>query len=459
MKKIVVSIGFCVVGLFLFITAAAASRQELAAGLRKQYGDISGIQQLTIEGAVISHGGGYGYTFRIGPGRNTVRTMVFSNIHTFINFERQHSRHFSSSFIWHSSVFYTIYIPVGPYEIVVSESEYGFFTDIHGNTTPLPEYRVYGDIFEAEIIFSGRRLYVQGNLPDTNGRLFACIRQRGYLRIYRRYDNNIYVHRGFHAGSHQISPLAQRLAKHITIDDTCFIVPTGPHLFGDTAVYAVHMPNEVVLMGTENEDQRVVAQRVLPVSIERDQDEILGFLELDEDFILIIKRADGYELTRINPVTHESQIVFIEDDVTFFDYFLKGDSLILRGRTDAMYWMTANNVLGAIDLTGGDLVLAGNFRADLYERQEEYVRSPVSVFDMFLRNDVVYIAYSVIINPWEFRFPSFCSGTFISAFDMDGRLVGRAQVLNGVEDDTFTTWEQTGRTARFQRLVQTLRIY
>ena len=169
MMKIIASLGVCILVFVVFIITVAASRRELPVGLRDMYGDTSGIHRLTIEGEVTNFASNYGYTFHIGPDGDRIRMLVFNNSAALQAFHRPHWSIFLHA--WPIFSFETGFVPVGPYEVVATESERTFFHDLSGNRVPATEYRIYGDVFAVETRFFGRPLYVYGQ-AETEHRLF-----------------------------------------------------------------------------------------------------------------------------------------------------------------------------------------------------------------------------------------------------------------------------------------------
>jgi len=455
MKKIVASLMFGVIMLIAFITIAAISRRELPVGLRDVYGDTSSIRSLVIEGEVSSWEGRYAYVFSIGPERSATNMSVFRNSQGVTKFYSRHSPFFSD---WYLPMFQLTYLPIGSFEIITAESERSFFSGPDGSFVPAAEYRIYGDVFEVRPMLHYYPLYVPSEQSDTDHGLFMDLGPDGYIYSFHRDAG--FLH--FTPGVLAPSTSGLRLPNQLSIGDSdiYLFVPTGSGLFGHTAVYAIHM-SYISFMQAPQYHFMVNAEVLFPIELERGKDEIIGFIELDSGILLIIKRVDGFELTRICPSSWETQTIFIEGSTNFHNYFLQGDALVLQGFEASG---PSHSMIAAIDLREERLVVSGVF--PLILGIEEMGTSPggptVDIHDMILMDSVVYIAYTVTGSPWHHLY-IVGTETFVSAFNNQGQLIGRSQVLNGVEDDKLWAWDFQmqhfhGRNPISQRRVHTVSI-
>ena len=460
MKKIYAGLGVCIFVFIAFVAAIAASRRELPVGLRDMYGDTSGIRRLIIEGTVTSWEGRYGYMFHIGPDRESTRMYVFNNSRAFSDFYRPHWPVFPP--VWHGFTFETGLVPLGPYEVVAAESERTHFMDFGGNWVPAPEYRIYGEVFAVETRVHGRRLYVP-ELSAVGHRLFMDTGPKGYI-FSSFYDPaawefspgfNIPGTWYFTSGRSLSRAWGLYLPNQLAIDEFIVFAPQGPGLFGHTAVYYVYAPdgNIPMIQDSPYDEPKVAAEILLPIYLERSEDEIIGLIRLTDSFLLLVVRAGGFELTRINPFTGEIQTVFVDSTAAFYSYALQGDSLVLSG----FGWGgTQYGAIAAFDLSDGGIKPTGHFSVSLWGEPEYSHGVPVHVRDMLFSDGVVYIAHTVEKNPWNFTWAN--TETFVSAFDSQGRLIGRSQVLNGVEDDAFWSWTASGGSQSYRRRVQSVSI-
>ena len=431
MIKIVSSFAVGVLVLIIFVALTISSRRSMPVGLRDVYGDTSGIHNLVIQGEVESWSGRYGYSFNIGPDRVSTRMDIPRNTQGLV---RLHMRGWQFSQSWHIPWFQLAYMPVGPYEMVTAASERSF-THGPGGLVPLDEYRIYGDVFEVRPQLMSHMLLVSP-CEATSGGLYIDLGEGGYIF-------------SFHPEMHDFSPGVSLLRSSLLhnearIGDARLFVPSGSGLFGNTAVYIVHMPGgvlptiEVSTSASPFSFPMVRATALFPVELRRGEDEILGLIELDDDVLLFVRRAGGLEVTRICPFYGESQTVFVEGLAGFSAHFLLDDSLVLRSfRTQAL---TAD-ITVAIDLRDGGLAVYGVFSEALGEEAADTSPSDVfvEIYDKLLRDGIIYIVYSVRNTASDF--PLFAEEIFVSAFDSLGRLVGRSQVLTGVEDDIFWRWD------------------
>jgi len=446
--KIITSLIFCTIAFIIFLAVATASRSKLPTGLRDLYGDTSGIRQLNIQGEVISWEGRYGYSFNISPNGDTTRVRVFRNTQSVNNF-----LWWPFPSLWWMFTFGVSYLPVEPSEPVVSDSEHGWFIDSVGNRANILEYRFYGEVFVVEPNWHSHRLYLPSNKLAADARLYIDIGQGGF--IFSHHNDINFTQ--FRSDTFLQSASSIRLPNQLRIDNIDLFVPSGPGLFGQTAVYTVYAPGwgYPVVHGLPDGNSKVVARELFPISLERGKDEILGLIELENDFLLLILRANGHEIIRIHPLTGESQTVFVESEMRLRDSFLQEDSLVLRGFSDIV---NTHAEIAVIDLREGGLKLAGHFPVMLIAEESvlENESPSVDIRDILLKEGVVYIAYMVTRFPGGGVFNT--DETFISAFDIQGRLIGRSQVLNGVEDDAFWRWGSTSGGLRYQRRVQKLSI-
>ena len=437
--KLLCSLAFCICVMALFVTVTAASRRGLPTGLLGLYGDISGISALTIEGDVLSWEGRYGYSFTIAPGGQQTRMRVFNNSRAFDEFAW---RPFGD---WHwrllISHLWLTYLPVCDTQPVAAYSANASFVDLAGRQTPVPEYRIYSEVFAVvPMIDWFFPLYP----PTHEHRLFMYAGPGAYIASYNPhlyYTDWRLVHDGHisHASGLQFFSRLNYRGKQI-------VVPTGPGLFGSTAVYAVYVPELIVL--TEYSQFPMLEKNVLfPITLERGEDEIIGMLELSNSILLFISRAGGLEVTRIHPTTGETRTVFLQTDATFTQHFLCENFLILRGFGD-----NHESIIAAFDLQNNGINIAGAFPIT----REFDATVFTNVQDAVLSDGIIYVAYTISRSPWEHSDPR--TESFISAFDGSGRLIGRAQALTGVEEDAFWTWAGHGRTQRYNRTMQSLKI-
>ena len=469
MKKIAASLVFCVAVMVAFAVTAAASRGALPVGLRDLYGDTSGIHRLTIEGEVLGWNGRYGYSFSISPDESAARMHIFRNERAFSDFaNRRWLMQFSWQFHWHSSFFNTAYVPLeeNP-EIIVSESERSFTVNMRGERIPSSEHRIFGSLFEVVPMFHGFRLYVPGQ--EGAHRLYVDAGTDGYIYLIATQDNleiDFSDRPNWHFMPSFANPSLSSLwlPSQLVIGETHVFVSAGAGMFGSTAVYAVRVENGVLPTSQDILGEWpvfMIAEELHHIQLERGEDEVLGLLDLENgDFLLIIRRAAGYEVTRINPTTGEAQTVLVERDVTFNLFFLQDDSFVLRGHGAGGFGGLLHVEIAAFDLSHGGLALVGAFDAHLGGGTTDVVQIIMDTTSVVQRDGVVYIAYTISFNPWE-RFAT-NNETFISAFDCQGRLVGRSKVLNGVEDDfTFAGnwgWNVPNPLSRYHRRIQFISI-
>ena len=434
--KTIGSLIFCVLAVAVFLWVATASRQKLPVGLVELYGDISGIRALTIEGDVASSWtweGRYGYSFTISPERQFTRMYVFNNSRAFSEFFwRSHSFHHEFQTRWRLPSLHLTYSPIDGARPVASYSTSSFFIDNAGNVVPQPEYRTYSEVFEV--------------VPRINNSQHPITTRRNQLFIYAGADAYLVQH-SHTSGSfdrHLVSPNLPASASGLrlfdveNIGDKYLAVPTGPGLFGITAVYAIHRP-----FNSTN------TSALFPITLERGKDEIIGLLGLTESVLLLISRAGGLEITRINPTTEENLTIFLPTDARFHQHFLCENFLVLHGSTG-----TNENIIATFDLQNDDLNLMSVFPV-LYQYQQLYVFS--SIWDIIVNNDAIYVAYTITKESRE-HFTN-TQKIFISEFDSNGQLIGQAQVLTGVEDDSFLLWQPHGGIRpQYQRNLQSLNL-
>jgi len=435
MTKIIASMAFCVIAIVMFVATATISRRVLPVGLLHVYGDTSGIHNLSIIGSVSSWGGDYAYTFNISPEGASTNMMIFRNANDFRNFERVYTTWWMSPF-WNFHDYWRriMFAPVGPYEITQSLSQHSFTRAPGGEFVPMVEYRVYGEIFRVIPLYSSAKLYVPDGTVDG---LYIDFGPDGFIRGHSPEDSLMH----FSAGATLPRSPGFELPSELRLTNTNIFVPTGPGLFGQTAVYAVRWSEESPFsIHRYPYDENVVNAEILfPIQLEKGVDEIIGLLQHSaNDALLFIRRATGLEITRICTQSGEARTVLVEghgtgNSVAFDVFQLQEDSLVLRG----------SNAVAIIDLRNGGLAVTGEFIANLgFGMHEETITS--NVHDMLYKDGVFYIAYTAASHPWG-ELPIVGSSLFISAFDATGQIIGRSQVLSGAEDDRFWLWESSSR--------------
>jgi hypothetical protein len=456
MVKITVSLTFVMVTAIVFIFTVNTSRLDIPVGLVDLYGDTSGIRQLTIEGTVISWESSYAYTFRVSPNETTTEMHVFSNRNDLAPFLWPFSAPLN---LW-NPLFHTVYVPVLPYEIVQRDSHrMAVLVNPDGTHTYMPEYRIYGDIFAVEMYMFEHPIVIR----NGEHRLYIEAGDGGYLYAFQENTplSQFMLHQaGANLWGSQSRHNVWALTGSLTMGDLRIFVPTGEGLFGETAVFAVHTPGGHLFINDENP---VTADVLIPVSLERGS-EILGLIEIHDGFLLLIQRGMVLEITRYNIDTQQTVIAEIEGLVNFHRLFLHKNSVILDGsRFTHNGW---ENVTVALELSNdGGFTVTGPLSFPVGDKTETGpLTIPIgdnvtlievaNIRDALIRDGIIYFAYTMEQNP--FHFPLAHTATFVSAFDTQGRLTGRVQVLNGVEEDTFWINENGGKRQPFERRVQTL---
>jgi len=438
--KLLGSLTFCILVIAIFLGTAATSRRNLPAGLQELYGDISGIRALTIEGEVFSWEGRYAYSFTIAPDRQRTRMHVINNSRTFDEFQQRRFQNMHRE--WRTSILHLAYLPIDDTQPIATYSAGSFFIDHAGNHIPRPEYRIYGEVFAVKPLFLfSYPLYT----PMHEHQLFRYTGPGAYISTWRNGRDQHFHWAEWHL-VHENFPMPASFLHFfnaIHIGDRYLIVPTGPGLFGSTAVYAVYMPRNLVPTVGCLYNNMVEASVLFPITIERGKDEIIGLLEWDESVLLFISRVGGIEITRLNPITGDSRTIFVETNARFERHYLCENYLILYGSNHH------GNIIAAFDLQNDDINVVSVFPI----RHSDTVVFP-DVLDIILYNGVVYIAHAIDISPWP-HWPSE-KELFVSAFDSDGRLIGHAQVLSGVEDDNFWTRVGGGWASQYRRELQSL---
>lgn len=440
--KILGSLIFCFVALALFLSVAVASRQELPIGLVELYGDISGISTLTIEGEVFSRNGQYGYSFTIAPDRQRTRMHIINNSRAFDALNMRGFYDFNWRWRW--STMHYKYLPIDNAQPIAAYSDSSFFIDHTGGRIPIPEYRIYGEVFEVIPLFLfSYSLYT----PTHEHQLFICAGPGAYITSPRE-EREQHFHQTLWQLVRPVFPMRSsglQFLDEAHFGDKRLIVPTGLGLFGNTAVYAVYMPENILPTIGCLYSNMIEASVLLPITLERGEDEIIGLLELEESALLVISRYNGYEVTRINPATGRSQTIFVETNATFHRHYLCDNFLILHG-----FSSNHDDIIAALDLRNNSISIVGVIPIAAFYDGDRHIE----VRDIILSNGIVYVAYSTSQNPWNHI--DFSTRTFISAFNNSGQLIGHAQVLNGVEDDAFWIWAEPDISQQYQRTLQSL---
>jgi len=438
--KLLGSLTFCILVIAIFCGVAAASRRNLPAGLLELYGDISGISALTIEGEVFSWEGRYAYSFTIAPGRQRTRMRVINNSQTFNGF---HQRRFLDLHArWSTSILRLAYLPIDDTQPVATYSVYSFFTDHTGNHMPMPEYRIYSEVFAVKPLFL---FSYPLHTPTYEHQLFRYVGPGAYISTWRNGFDRYLRWADWHI-VHKVFPIPASFLHFfdtIHIGDSYFVVPIGQGLFGNTAVYTVYMPGNLVPTVGCLYNNMVEASVLFPITIERGKDEIIGLLEWDESVLLFISRVNGLEVTRINPANGENRTIFVETNARFEQHYLCDNYLILQGRNHH------GTIIATFDLQNDDINVV-----NIFPIRHPDIVTFTDIHDIIFYSGIVYIAHSIDLNPWSYLHPA--TRKHISAFNNDGQLIGHAQILSGVEDDNFWMLVGGGWAQRYRRELQSL---
>jgi hypothetical protein len=471
MIKLVGSIIFTGIVFVIFNIAVASSRSDLRVGLVDVYGDTSGIRSLTIEGRVTGGvssfaGPGYGYTFAISPQTAPGGIDASVDFHVF-NHNRGYTNFVgiaSGTLAWNHHFFETRYVPVGAYEIVeIAEGNSHML--YRGEWTPMPEWRIYSELFAVEVRLHGHRVVVPGRerayFETTAHRLFLDAGEGAFLVGHSadlplaQFSNNFWTigrvnHRWLHTGFN--IPLVDSFVT----GDVHVFVPTGPRLFGTTSVYAVNIENrQLNLIGafTDEINLEVHARALIDIELERGRDEILGMIQLENGFLLLIMRGGNLEIFRYCFESGEVLTQELTNVARPHQIYEQGGTLVFTSHEQEQIMWTIDVADGGLAATEpAAFALGGGEWMDYF-----YSRPWIHVHDVMSRGGYVYFAYTFEEQAWLNRRSAV--QTFISVFDTNGRLVGRAQVLNGVEDDRFWRHGASGGMSRpFARRVREVTI-
>jgi len=426
--KIYISGAFCVLVLAVFVTVTAISRRALPVGLVDVYGDTSGIDRLTIEGIVTEGAGAYGYRFRVCPEGASNEMIIFR------------SNQARANYVWgrvsslqRAHFFSTYLAPFEPYHRAVVESDKSFYQEGEsGQWIPMTEHRIYADVFEIVPRFHRfNRVYSAYYLAESEDRrLFVDAAEGAYIFSFHSF-----------AGPHEMTPNVPNWSRgiyfppidsNVKVDDMYIFVPTGSHLFGSTAVYAVRIGDGVFPIsecGT-----KVVAEVLFPIELERGrQNAILGLLAVDSSVLLMVQHENGIDVTRICIATGLATTVVANGAAYFTEAFISGNSVVFRGVGSGHDHLTSQHIeLWAFDLSSGGIMLAAELSVELRGRHSYAESWFVQVFDAVYTGGHVYMAYMHSgIRGWSVV----SDEVLVAAYDIQGQLVGLSQLLIGVEED------------------------
>ncbi|MCL2187930.1 MAG: hypothetical protein FWB87_04115 [Defluviitaleaceae bacterium] len=439
MIKLGMSIIFCIAALVIFTLSAGASRRDLPVGLVQIYGDTSGIRSLTLEGRVASFEGMYGYEFHISPLGSHTEMQVFRSWRDYSDFAQPWWS--SPTFSWHPSFFEMIFLPVGKYEIVnVTAAQLAQEWNVI-LSDEFAEYRIYGEVFAVETRMHGHIVTtdIQRSLRDTEHapQLFIDAGEGGYIVSHApdsHFRGLVHHSDGWMHTFTQFGRLP--LVISLVIDDWHIYVPTGAGLFGETAVYGVHLHEGRILpvayRSSDNENV-ILAEELIPITLNRGEDEIHGLLQTNDGFLLFISRYNSLEITHFNMQTRESVALTQTGIFRILEFNIDGDSIILHGMETLNH--DRDTVVWTIDLTDDGLIMSDPAAFRLGGHRSADVDAHITLLDSAKRDGILYFVYAVEENRWAH--PQARTRTQISAFTTTGQLIGRAQVLNGVEDDRF----------------------
>ena len=467
MIKIAASFVICVVVLVAFWVVSGASREGIPVGWVDVYGDTSGIRRLTVEGVVSSWEGLYGYTFRVNPQESSTEMVVFNDDRAFTNFAFNPFWHIDIP--WHPHFFRTVYFPIGDYEIVETESN---FILLEGRQERRhPEFRIYGEVFGVGVRLQGRRVLTEelwdsgfrpwdvldaekmrNRMRELESRLFVDAGEGGF--IFSMFEDEGDFHPGFFRDMRMAMASNTPLTNNLVFDNVQLFVHTGSGLFGETSVYAIPLRDgQVMWLGAVTDDlytRHVMARSLLPITLARGTDAIRGMIAVEGGFLLLISRGETLEVIRYFMESGETLTTYIEEAARFFDVQAQDNALVFRGDNDRAW---------TFDLAGEGLVATEPFSFVLggFDDFPEGTRPFIFIQSSFLRDGVIYFAYTMEHNPWHSMHSR--TESFISAFEAStGRLIGRAQLLNGVEDDSFWVSDGGGMRQPFGRRLHSLNI-
>lgn len=424
MKRLLVPVclALCIAAAIAFTVSVVSSRHELPASLEDMFGDTSGIRGLVMEGQIIERNHQYAYGFMVSPMVTSTNVGVYKSTQDV------------SRYTWEDIPFFfpseVAYLPVGEAKREETESERSYRIGSDGQEIPLPEFRIYAELFEVVPL-----MYVSGiplALDPDQDKLYIRPEENRYVYIFDYNDEykNDYELQAYRPGF--AVDRSARLNNGLAIGERYLLVPTGRGFYGHTAVYSIDVPGgHVPTVQAEGENQAyIAADELYPIELEYG-DEILGFIELEDSVLLAIQRNDGFELTRINPETGASVTVFTEGEAWLDPYYLKNDSLVLISNA----WSKDYPDIHVFDLRDGGLERAMSVKsADLWSNRGDNAHYEIK--DALWKDGVLYTAASAQSTmggsgPGEVQ---------ITALSATGGLIGRCKLLCGVEEDYHQFW-------------------
>lgn len=414
---------FSIAAIALFAGLAVATRKEIPMSLEDVRGDTSGIHALTVSGSIINNIWTYAYDFRISPQGADTDMRVFNSKEDLPTYPWFFPNRFDAE-----------YIPVGPTRTETADSTTRYILrEAGGETVYFEEERIYADQFRViPKMDIGIPIWLE---PLEENSLYYATEEYSY--IYRTiYEDN---RQDPYTPGFQLSG-SGRLNSHLRIGDTSLLVPMGKGFYGHTALYRIDAPGgQLPLVQKEGSyDGYAVAEELYPIKLTRDEDEILGLIEVENGAILAIRHRRGFELVRVNLETGSIESVTADgrpslglnlfSNQTSKNVILTDNALILSNQTGDYHdnfpevWI--------FDLSGGGLRLASHIQAaDLWENRSDGIK--YGIVGAVWKDDVLYTAAYTDSESGGTSPGTVC----LSATAADGTLIGRCRLRCGIEQD------------------------
>ncbi len=383
------------------------SRDEIKASVKKISGDFEILDKVKINGTVSASLNCY--SFYIGKQNTAIEHKVFKSDNDRETYMREHD---IGRMHWPTAM---------PYYVQIGEAKYNM-----DENYPLPDdvNEQNLETFESKIAeeIAGTKFEVRlpSNIYTTDKKVFIDSEKENIVfRYFEKNENEKNKKYWNYKIEYNNNPTM--FDKCIRIEKSSYFILDVKNIYGETALYKT---GEWITYDYEKAD----FEEIYPFTIEK-EDEILGLIQYKEDIILLIKKDNSIEITKINPKNGNSEKmkmpVDFDSDTSSIEYNLKDDSLFLY--SDERIFN-----ISVIDLKNMKSEQSFNNIKEI-RKDFEYAR----IYDLYSKDGILYISYCSE-EPAEYKFYN-KNAKYIIAVNENG-LIGKYEVNTGVEQIYYTEY-------------------
>jgi uncharacterized protein (UPF0216 family) len=408
-RGIAICLAFCALALAMGTSQLVQSAGELKLALTDVDGETDGIRALKISGVVRDGSTGFSYSFarRGADGSERVR------------FDPWGRDPDSRPSLWPGFGATEVTLkPAGdvreeivriPYETDDGEEFYlekRLYSDVYEVIPRIPNYwiPVRLEAGAGKLYFSGTAdAYVYHALIEEEEDSEGAFPMDTHLDAYTRWT---------------------QLPGWVEIGNTIYFAPSFDGLYGHTAVYAFDDPGSLDLGYAED----YPARTVFPIELEKDLDEVCGFLTCGDALLLAVRHGQQMELTKILPAPADGKYpsASIPASLDFTEPLTDGSRMLFYSRSGV-----GEGVSYSVLDTGRMLVEAEGTNVRIGAKAETpYAPEPRA---FCLEGGVLYVASLSMLPRTEFF--DYRNRLYITALDPEGAHLGCAELSAGLEDD------------------------